>query len=110
MANLYGRLQGNRGEATRCGSSVIRAKLETWQGSIQVVLEKDGHYCVTMGDKYAPRYVVASGNVNTDSPERETDALDYSNDAHRADVSAVADEEIAAWGEILSNAQSCADG
>ena len=65
MANLYGRLQGARGEATRIGHTNIRAKLETWNGSVEVVLEKDGAFTVRIGDKYSPRQVVASGNVDT---------------------------------------------
>lgn len=37
MAEFYGRLQGNRGEATRCGSkdSGIRATVESWQTVIR---------------------------------------------------------------------------
>lgn len=64
MAALYGRLQGNRGEATRVGHSSIKAKLETWDGSIEVELEKDGTFTVRIGDKSYPKMEVATGNVN----------------------------------------------
>jgi hypothetical protein len=38
MAHFYGRLQGNRGEATRCGvkSSGIMATVETWESVLRV--------------------------------------------------------------------------
>lgn len=65
MANLYGRLQGSRGEATRLGNLDITAKLETWEGSIRVTLDKNGQYTVLVGDKSSPNKLVAVGNVNT---------------------------------------------
>lgn len=64
MASLYGRLQGSRGEATRIGHQSIKAKLETWEGSIEVLLSKDGMFSVMIGDKSYPRTLVATGNVN----------------------------------------------
>jgi|TARA_Y100000310_G_C20547732_1_gene746451 hypothetical protein len=66
MAALYGRLQGNRQEVTRCGHDTIKAKLETWDGSIAVYLGKDGTFAVHVGDKSglgAP--AVLTGNVDT---------------------------------------------
>lgn len=44
MAALYGRLQGNRGEATRTGSkaSGIRTVAETWGSKVTVHLSHDG--------------------------------------------------------------------
>jgi hypothetical protein len=34
MARFYGSLVGNRGEATRCGHSRIKASCQSWNGSI----------------------------------------------------------------------------
>jgi hypothetical protein len=67
MAALYGRMNGSRGEVTRCGTkaSGIQAKLETWEGSVRVTLDADGTFEVWMGDKSSPRVLVAQGNVNT---------------------------------------------
>ena len=38
MAKLYGTLQANRGEATRCGSDYIRASAQSYEGSVIVEL------------------------------------------------------------------------
>lgn len=66
MAALYGRLQGNRGEATRTGSkdSGITSQLETWEGSVRTELSADGEFRVYMGDKHFPHTLVVEGNVN----------------------------------------------
>jgi hypothetical protein len=64
MAALYGRIQGNRGEATRMGHDVIYARLETWEGSVAVNLFKDGTFTVHKGSKTNPTIPVAEGNVN----------------------------------------------
>lgn len=45
MSRFYGTLQGNRGEATRCGSeaSGIRATAASWSGAVRsYVFDKDG--------------------------------------------------------------------
>lgn len=34
MAKFYGSLQGNRGTVTRTGSSVIKASVQSWDGSL----------------------------------------------------------------------------
>ena len=34
MARFYGRVQGNRGEATRCGNDHIKASVQSWNGSV----------------------------------------------------------------------------
>lgn len=67
MANLYGRMYGDyRKEVTRTGHGVIYARLETWEGAIEITLDKDGQFAVGIGDKYNPRTPVAFGNVNTE--------------------------------------------
>lgn len=77
MAALYGRIQGNRGEATRMGSanSGIHSELETWDGSIRTELEADGSFRVYIGSKLYARHIIASGNVNNGERYAETFAL-----------------------------------
>lgn len=43
MAHFYGTLQGNRGQASRCGTkgSGLHIRAGSWQGGIQVDLEYD---------------------------------------------------------------------
>lgn len=52
MAATYGRLQGNRGEATRCGSAAsgITANLNTWNVNAYVHLTADDRLTVTITD------------------------------------------------------------
>lgn len=38
MAKFYGTLQGNRGEATRLGTSEIHVSAQSWDGSVGVRL------------------------------------------------------------------------
>ena len=38
MAKFYGTLQGNRGEATRCGSDRIDVSAQSYDGSVMVSL------------------------------------------------------------------------
>ena len=38
MAKFYGTLQGNRGEATRCGTDRIDVSAQSWDGSVIVSL------------------------------------------------------------------------
>jgi hypothetical protein len=70
MASLYGRLRGNRGEVTRCGSkaSGIHAILETWEGAIRVDLEAHGFFRVQIGQKDSPHTKILEGNIN-DRPQ-----------------------------------------
>lgn len=77
MAALYGRMQGSRGETTRCGHDSISATLETWQGKITTVLEKDGSFTTMISGKQGegPRIVVAQGNVNTRNADEITSDL-----------------------------------
>lgn len=65
MANLLGRIQGSRGEATRLGSSTITSKLETWNGSITTTLHKDGTFTVSIGAKTSTGREIVQGNVDT---------------------------------------------
>jgi hypothetical protein len=66
MAALYGRLQGNRGEATRTGSkdSGIQATLETWEGKVRVDLDADGKFVVSLAEKHGSPVAILQGNVN----------------------------------------------
>lgn len=66
MSALYGRMQGSRGQVTRCGTpaSGIWSKLETWAGAIQVHLAADGSFQVFIGNKTDCRELIASGNVD----------------------------------------------
>ena len=41
MAKFYGSVVGNRGEATRCGHSRIKASAQSWNGSIVTELTYD---------------------------------------------------------------------
>ncbi|MCP4900166.1 MAG: hypothetical protein GY906_24610 [bacterium] len=43
MSHFYSSIQGNRGEATRCGTkgSGIRATAQSWEGSISVIMDHD---------------------------------------------------------------------
>lgn len=64
MANLYGRLQGSRGEVTRTGHTDIESKLETWEGSIRTVLYADGSFEVFIGEKYNANILIAEGTLH----------------------------------------------
>lgn len=51
MSTFYGTVEGNRGEATRCGSeqSGIRASAQSWNGSVIVRLcHRDGELMVSV--------------------------------------------------------------
>ena len=63
MAELYGRIQGNRGEATRCGSRDMDTSAETWNGSVKVHLRRGGDFTVRVGDKRGGRTAI-TGNVD----------------------------------------------
>ena len=39
MSKLYGQIQGNRGAATRCGHSHIRASVQSYDGSVITELQ-----------------------------------------------------------------------
>ena len=73
MAALIGYLQGNRGEVSRCGSknSGISANLETWKGSIRVVLSANGNCHVMIGSKHSPSKLVYEGNVDVIGKEMD---------------------------------------
>lgn len=66
MANLYGSLQGNRGEVTRLGSDQIRTSVQTWTGSVNVTMHKDGSFWVTIADKHGGGGEIRiTGNANS---------------------------------------------
>jgi hypothetical protein len=44
---------------TRLGTYDVESKLETWEGSVRTVLERDGTFRVYVGSKYDPRTLVA---------------------------------------------------
>jgi hypothetical protein len=53
MAAVYGRLQGNRGEVTRTGSSSsgVSTSAEMWRSSVKTMMEADGTATVRLGEK-----------------------------------------------------------
>jgi hypothetical protein len=64
MANLYGKLWGNRGTVTRCGHGDINTKLETWNGSVQVTLKNDGTFTVYTGNKSYATDIAYKGKID----------------------------------------------
>lgn len=64
MANLIGYLTSDRSFVHRLSSAYIRARLETWGGSITVSLDKDGEAHVRIGPKGSTDTLVWKGNVN----------------------------------------------
>ena len=44
---------------------IVWSRLETWEGSIDVTLDRNGDFEVRMGEKNYPRTLIAAGNVNT---------------------------------------------
>lgn len=66
MSALYGRMQGERAEVTRTAHHEIESKLETWEGAIKTVLDRDGGFEVYIGSKSNPNVLIASGNVSRD--------------------------------------------
>lgn len=71
MANLYGKLWGNRGVTTRTGSSDIHAKLETWEGSVMVRLTRGGKVTVYTGDKSYPSKIVWEGTIDSSGVDND---------------------------------------
>jgi hypothetical protein len=68
MANLYGRMKdtykSGATDVTRTASTEIRSRLETWEGSVETFLDRDGNFAVYIGSKHNPNNLVAKGNVN----------------------------------------------
>jgi hypothetical protein len=50
MAKFYGMIQGNRGAATRCGSTSISASVQSWNGSVitQLSYDKDDNLMISV--------------------------------------------------------------
>lgn len=71
MSRTYGRLQGNRGMATRCGTDRIFTSAETWKGSVHVYLDADGSFTINIGPKHGVQdglggTIILVGNVGDD--------------------------------------------
>ncbi len=67
MADTYGRLwSGDRKAVTRGGLKDygISARLETWNGSIEVHLASDGMFRVSVGEKDNPKILAIRGDVD----------------------------------------------
>lgn len=66
MANLHGRVEGERGTATRTASRIIGATLKTREGWVTVDLRADGGFTVYIGEaNQSTGRPVVRGNVNT---------------------------------------------
>lgn len=51
MSATYGRVKGNRGEATRLGGKYILTSAETWRGAVRVWVYDNGTFEVEIGPK-----------------------------------------------------------
>jgi hypothetical protein len=73
MSNLYCRLTTDtaKNQVTRRGHNRVEISLETREGKVRTQLERDGHFIVTVSDKFgADELVVVRGNVNSDISRR----------------------------------------
>ena len=73
MSHFYGTLQGNRGQATRCGTknSGIQTVAASWQGCVKVNLyEKDGTDYATVS--LAPWHGVGTSKLLYEGPVNGT--------------------------------------
>lgn len=61
-------MQGNRGVVTRCGSSQIWARLESWEGAVDVTLDNNGICIVKIGSKHNPDKLIFKGKVPHEDP------------------------------------------
>lgn len=87
MSAYYGKLQGSRGEATRCGgkASGIDAKAETWHTRITAAFTPDGRGYIGLASKYGSDFLAAHFDADAviseyDNP-RVQDALQGLRDA-----------------------------
>jgi hypothetical protein len=64
MANLIGYIDSDRSKTHRISSNFITARLETWEGAVEVTLHKSGKFEVFMGPKDGHGAKLAEGNVN----------------------------------------------
>lgn len=72
MSNLYGYLHGDRGEATKSSSQRISSKVQTWNGSVSVHLNRDGDYDVEVGPGPSggpSTHGIAHGNLHSTGGE-----------------------------------------
>lgn len=54
MSKLYGSIQGCRGAATRCGTSLMKSSVQSWEGSLISYMSYEGdtlmlELCVSEG-------------------------------------------------------------
>jgi hypothetical protein len=68
MPNFCGRMidpfHSGRKEVTRTAARMIQTTLETWEGAVRTEREADGTFRIYVGEKYNPKALVATGNVN----------------------------------------------
>ncbi len=68
MPSLYGRMvdpfHSAPKEVTRTAARMIQTTLETWEGAVRTEPEADGTFRIYVGEKYNPKALVATGNVN----------------------------------------------
>jgi hypothetical protein len=68
MTHLYGRMidpfHSGRKEVTSTAARMIQTTLETWEGAVRTKREADGTFRIYVGEKYNPKALVATGNVN----------------------------------------------
>lgn len=71
MAHFYGRICGNRGAATRCGSSSYESMAQGWLGGIETYLHRD--------DEGVDHFVVfiTGGGIGYGKIQLATGVLDY---------------------------------
>ena len=50
MSDTYGWLKGAKGESTRCGHKEIWAKLQTWNGHVEVTVRNDETCSITVNN------------------------------------------------------------
>jgi hypothetical protein len=73
MSNLYCRLTTDaaKNQVTRRGHNRVEISLEMREGKVRTQLERDGHFIVTVSDKFGgDELVVVRGNVNSDISRR----------------------------------------
>ena len=68
MPSLYGRMidpfHSGRKEVTRTAARMFETTLETWEGAVRTEREADKTFRIYVGEKYNPKALVATGNVN----------------------------------------------
>jgi hypothetical protein len=77
MSEFYGRIQGSRGEATRCGSkgSGIDAKAETWHSRLTAAFTPDGRGYFGIASKYGSDFLAAYFDADAVIENYDDDAV-----------------------------------